>query len=70
MENKCAEYSIYMQVRVSLSNIVTTLTKPLKRNRRPKPNQHRRFYKQGFMANEIEALQSIFRGEDTHHTPK
>lgn len=59
-----------MQVMHSLSNLVTTLTKPLKRGQQPKQNAHEHFYKHGFMANEIEALQSAFRREETNSTTK
>jgi hypothetical protein len=59
-----------MQALVFLSSVVDTLVKPLIRNRPSKQNAHRRFYKQGVMTNEIEALQSSSRGEDKQLTSK
>ncbi len=52
-----------MQVTGFLSKFLGKFASPLKRKSRP--NAHRRFYKQGFMTNEIEALQSIFYNEDS-----
>ena len=55
---------------IFLLNVVDAIVAPFKRKRPSPPNAHRRFYKQGFMTNEIEALQSIFHNEDSQRTKK
>lgn len=51
-----------MQVNDFLSNFIAKFASPLKR--KSHPNAHRRFYKQGLMTHEIEALQSTFHDKD------
>ena len=59
-----------MQVTGLLSSLVGKYISPLRRKRKSPTTAHRRFYKQGFMTNEIEALQSIFRTQSSQHTDK
>jgi len=60
-----------MSVVTFLTSIVTVFVSPFRRMRRPSkrsPNRH--FYKHGFMADEIEALQSIFHSKDVQRPKK
>ena len=55
-----------------LMSVVSAITTPIRRVRRsakPQPN-HQHFYQHGFMADEIKALQSIFRSEDRQDSQK
>jgi hypothetical protein len=60
-----------MPVANFLMSIVAALTAPFKRLRPvSKPNPNRHSYKLGFMADEIEALQSIFHRDDSQRPKK
>jgi hypothetical protein len=60
-----------MPVVTFLLSIVVSLLTPFKRKRRTsKHSPNRRFYKHGFMADEIEALQSIFHSDDVQRSKK
>ena len=62
---------IHMPVITFLMSIVIALVSPFKRSRRSsKRSSNRRFYKHGFMVDEIEALQSIFHSDDVQHRKK
>ncbi len=60
-----------MQVVTFLMSKIISLVTPLKRSSlSSNHNPNRRFYKQGFMADEIEALQSIFHSENAQRSRK
>ncbi len=54
-----------------VTDLINKVIAPFKQPRRPSNrslNAH--FYKQGFMADEIEVLQSIIRSQDKQHAKK
>jgi hypothetical protein len=60
-----------MPVITLVMNIIIAITSPLRRSQRSTQNRvNRRFYKQGFMTDEIKALQSIFHKEAEPHPKK
>ncbi len=59
-----------MQVTGRFSSFVGKFVSSLKRKHKSPLNAYSSFYEHGFMANEIEALQSIFRTQDAQHPNK
>lgn len=60
-----------MQMMRFLLTLAHTLFVPFKETHQiAKVNAHSRFYKQGFMSHEVDALQSIFHGKAPHQPPK